>query len=208
MSFTPPSFVDACAYMVRRLVRTAYGMGANSVRPAKQEYPTGKEAEEFATVGIIKGPSGDFGSSSIVNTDDPTTGSTKVLESIEVGYRFTASIQFFRHASPTVDSAGQAPFGMGAVDKAARLDAILASSAMLALMEAMGLGLEGSGDPVDVGALVDDSRWEDRGSVTFDFVVINREQFLIESYASAGVEVRIAEPGQTTPTVQTFEVTQ
>ena len=206
--YTPPSFVDACSHFVRKLVQTAYSMTANSVRPAGQPYPIQGEMTEFATVKIIAGPMADFGTSALIYEDDPTTNSTKVIENIENGYRFTASIQFFRHATPTADGAGLAPFGMGAVDKAARLDAILASSPMMELMEKMGLGLEDSSDPRDVGAFVQSATWEDRGSVDMTFVIINREQFTLESIGSASVVLKVQEPGQSVLTTKTIEVAQ
>jgi hypothetical protein len=206
MAYTPPSFVDACAHFVRKLVQAAYSMPANSVRPAGQAYPTGKELDEFATVKIDKGPSGDWGTWWMGWSDDPTTNSTKVVETLESLYRFTASVQFFRHASPSKDGAGLASYGLGAVDRAARLEAVLASSDMMELMERMGLGLEGGGDPVDVGALVNGATWEDRGMVTLDFAIVNREQFLIESIGSAEAILKYASPGATEPTTTTIEV--
>jgi hypothetical protein len=163
---------------------------------------------EFATVKIMAGPSSDFGAQSVTYENDPTTGSTKVNENIENVYRFTASIQFFRHATPTPDGAGLALFGMSAVDKAARLDTILASSSMMALMERMGLGLENSGEPRDVGAFVQSATWEDRGSVDMTFVIVNREQFLLESFGSIkAAELRYQSPGKTSPDVYPIEVT-
>jgi hypothetical protein len=182
-------------------------MAANSVRPAGQPYPVGNEMAEFATVKIIKGPSGDWGSWWLGQSDDPTLNSTKVVETLDNVYHFTASVQFFRHATPAKDDAGLAPFGMGAVDRAARLETRLASSAMMELMERMGLGLEGGGDPVDVGALVNGATWEDRGSVALDFVIVNREQFLIESIGSAEPMLKYASPGATELTTRTIEVT-
>jgi hypothetical protein len=181
-------------------------MAANSVRPEGQDYSTGKEASEFATVKIVKGPTADFGTQAIVTYDDPTLGSTKVVEEIENCYRFTASIQFYRHASPSPDSSGLAPFGLGALDKSSRLETILSSSAMMDLMERMGLGLEGSSSPVDVSKLLDDARWEGRAAVSLDFVIVNREQFLLESIASADVTLKVAEPGATQLIVETIEV--
>jgi len=206
--YLPPSFADACNYLVRRLVETAYSMTANSVRPAGQAYPAGDEMSEFATVKIMNGPTADFGAQSITYEDDPTAHSTKVYENIENNYRFTASIQFFRHATPAKDSAGLAQFGLSAVDKAARLDTVLGSDAMMELMERMGLGLEDSSAPRDVSALVDGATWEDRGSVDMTFVIVNREQFLLESFGSLTAEVRAASPGQTQPDTFPIEVTQ
>lgn len=208
MTYTPPSFVDACSHLVRKLVQTAYSMAPNSVRPSGSPYPTGSEMTEFATVKIITGPTADFGAQSVTYENDPATGSTKVNENIENAYRFTASIQFFRHATPGADEAGLAQFGMGAVDRAARLDTILASTPMMELMERMGLGLEDSSDPIDVGSMVNGATWEDRGAVNMTFTIVNREQFLLESFGSiSAAELRYASPGQAQPDVLPIEVT-
>lgn len=200
------NFVEACGYMVRKLVRTAYNMPSDSVRPAKQAAPTEDEGSEFATVKILVGPTSDFGAQSIRYEDDPATNSTKVEEIIDNVYRFVASVQFYRHAAPAVDSAGLSPFGMSAVDKAARLETILASTHMMELMERMGLGLEDSSEPRDVGALVQSAIWEDRGSVDLTFVIVNRELFLLESIASASLGLKVQEPGHAELTTATIEV--
>jgi hypothetical protein len=208
MTYAPPSFADACSHLVRKLVQAAYSMPDNSVRPSGQPYPAGNEMKEFATVKIMAGPTADFGAQSITYENDPTTHSTKVNENIENVYKFTASIQFFRHATPAADSAGLSQFGMSAVDKAARLDAVLSSSPMMALMEQMGLGLEDSSEPRDVGAFVASATWEDRGSVDMTFVIVNREQFLLESFGSIkSAEIRYQSPGQASPDVYPIEVT-
>ena len=55
------TFTDALGFLVRYLVRTAYAMPANSVRPANQAAPTGAEGDEFATV-LITSNDSDFGS--------------------------------------------------------------------------------------------------------------------------------------------------
>jgi hypothetical protein len=206
--FTPPSFADACSYLVRKLVGTAYSMATNSVRPAGQAYPTGDEMSEFATVKIMAGPSSDFGAWSTTWFNDPTTNSTKVVENVESVYRFTASIQFFRHAAPAKDAAGRSKFGMSAVDRAARLDVILSSETMMQLQERMGLGIEDVSEPRDISALVDGATWEDRGNVDVTFVIVNREQFLLESFGSLTAEIRVASPGQTEPDTFPIEVTQ
>lgn len=207
MSYPPSTFVEACNYMVRVLVETAFNMAANSVRPAGQPHPTGNEVTEFATVKIIDGPTGSFGSWSKTFADDPAAGSTKVIETLLNCYKFKAVIQFFRHGG-TADTGGMAPFGLGAVDKACRLETMLASEACMLLMRRMGLGLEGSVDsPKDVGAMVDSARWEDRGQVTLSFAIVNREQFVVESFASASVQVRVQEPGKAQLTTETIEVT-
>jgi hypothetical protein len=182
-------------------------MSSGSVRPAKQRYPADDDVAEFATVGIITGPSADWGTWSTELADDLATGSTKIVETIDNVYKFTASIQFFRHATPANGRDGLPVFGLGALDKATRLEARLASESMMELMEQMGLGIESSSDPIDVAAIVNDTYYEDRGSVNIVFVIVNREQFLIESVGSAEVTLKVAEPGKVQPTTETIEVT-
>jgi hypothetical protein len=206
MSFaTPPSFVDACSYLVRYLVRMAYSLPAHYVRPAKQLLAVGDDVAEFATVKIIAGPSAEFGTSAIKWTDDPTPQSTLIIEKVDDIYRFTASVQFFRHAIP-VDSAHLPTFAMSAVDRASRLCSRLGSSTMLDLMETVGLGLEGAGQVVDVGDLVNGSKWEDRGSVDLHFVVANYETFTHQSFASASFIAEYQAEGATSLQTKTIEV--
>jgi hypothetical protein len=121
---------------------------------------------------------------------DPATGSTNVIETLDNIYRFTCSIQFFRHATPANDAMGLSPFGMGAFDKAARLGVVLSSSPMMALMGQMGLGLEGLGPPQNLAFLMDGSRWEDRGSVDATFTVENRESISIATIGSLEVDLK------------------
>jgi hypothetical protein len=206
MAYRPATFTDACSHLVRKLIQTAYSMPANSVRPARQKYPTGRECSEFATVDIIKGPTGDFGTHSRKYEDAPGEGVTQVVETLENVYKFCATIQFFRHATPAQDGSGLATSGVGAVDKAARIGAMLSSSASMDLMARMGLGIVGWGDPVDVGAIVNDATWEDRGEVTIDFNIVNSEQFLLESFASAGITVEVQVPERDQLVTETIEV--
>jgi hypothetical protein len=200
------NFIEACSFLVRKLIRMAYAMPEGSVRPANQEALTGVEGEEFATVRIIGGISSDFGAASVEYADDPTLGSTQVLENIDNVYRFTVSVQFFRHADPGLDGAGQSPFGLSAVDKAARLAVVLSSSTMMELQERMGIGLEDASDARDIGTLVHSATWEDRGSVDLTFVIVNREQFMLESIGCASVSLEVQEPGQAQLTTATLEV--
>jgi len=183
------SFTDALGFLVRYLVQQAHNLPANSVRPANQKVPTGAEGNEFATV-LLKTIDSDFGSYSMDYVPDPATGSTNVIETLDNIYRFTCSIQFFRHAAPVNDAMGISPFGMGAFDKAARLGVVLSSSPMMALMGQMGLGLEGLSPPQNLAFLMDGSRWEDRGSVDATFTVENRESISIATIGSLEVDLK------------------
>ena len=60
MSFVANSFKDAAEFLICYLVRTAYGMAPNSVRPADQKQPAGSDEDEYATVRIMSSDS-DFG---------------------------------------------------------------------------------------------------------------------------------------------------
>ena len=199
------SFSDACNFCVRYLVRSAYGMAANSVRPSDQPYPTGIEGGEFATVKVISLNS-DFGTWSTSCVQDPTLGSTKLIEQLDNVYNFVASIQFFRHSSPSVDTAGLSPFGLSAVDKAARLGVMISSSPMEQLMETMGLGLVDCSQPRNVASLIDGVIWDDRGSVDITFCVVNRESILVATYGTVDVGLQIQEPGRPALATQTIEV--
>ena len=183
------SFTDALGWLVRYLVQQAYSLPANSVRPANQKVPTGAEGDEFATV-LLTSIDSDDGSYSVDYVPDPATGSTNVIETLDNIYRFTCSIQFFRHATPANDAMGLSPFGMGAFDKAARLGVRLSSSPMMDLMGRMGIGLEGLSQPRNLSSLMDGARWEDRGSVDATFTVENRESVSIATLGSLEVDIK------------------
>jgi hypothetical protein len=118
-----------------------------------------------------------------------TTAPTKVIETIDGAYTFVASVQFYRHSDPVRDGAGLSGFGMGAFDKAARIEAILALSPNVELMDSLGLYLADVGTPTNVGALVDGAIWDDRGSIDLTFIVSNTETALIESIATAEIDL-------------------
>jgi hypothetical protein len=118
-----------------------------------------------------------------------TAGPTKVQESIEGCYTFTASVQFFRHSDPTRDAAGLSAFGMGAFDKAARLESLLALTPNLELMDSLGIYLTDVSAPTNVSALINGATWDDRGSVDLTFIASNVESVLIESIATAEIDL-------------------
>lgn len=244
------NFTEALGYLVRKLIRQAYGMPANSVRPANQAAPTGAVDTEFATVLINTNDAIDFqyyrnyanevypawdvatayaigatasrASVSYICTTAVTGGagpgtdaghwattanSTNVVESVDSTYMFTASVQFFRHATPAADNVGLSPFGTGAFDKAARLESVLALTPNLDLMDTMGLGLEDVSTARNLSGLVDGAVWEDRGSVDLTFTVVNRESVLLSSFASAEIDLLVQQQGGHIDE-STIEVTQ
>lgn len=203
MSFVAYSFKDACEFLVCYLVRAAYNMSANSVRPADQVVPLGSDGNEFATVKILSSDA-DFGTSNKSHVNDTTQGSTKLVETLDNRYTFTTSIQFFRHATPVNDSAGLAKFGLGAFDKAARLVTRLGAEDMLELTESMNLGIEESSPARNVSALVNGAYYEDRGSVDVTFTIPNSETILINSLATASVLLKLAQPGRARPDTATI----
>ena len=207
MSFVPATFKDACEFLVCYLVAKAYSM--TNVRPADQKAPTGSDGVEFATVRIMTSDS-DFGRSFKSTKNDPTDGSTKVVQTLRNLYTFVCSIQFFRHAAPVNDSAGLAGFGLGAFDKAARLGNRLSQEDMLELSESMNLGIQSVSTARNVAALVNGAYYEDRGSVDVTFTTPNDETLLLNSIASAEVDLQFAQPGRPHPdhaTITASEVT-
>jgi len=73
-----------------------------------------------------------------------TTQATQVTETLDVWHEFMASVQFFRHALPAVDSVGVATIGHGAYDRAARLQSLLMLSTNMELMQRFGLVFRGA----------------------------------------------------------------
>ena len=79
-----------------------------------------------------------------------TAQSTGVQETLDVYHEFTASVQFFRHADPSPDAAGVVPFGLGAFDKASRLQSVLMLSTNMEIMQRLGLMLLGASQARDL----------------------------------------------------------
>ena len=251
MSFVANSFKDACEFLVCYLVRTAYAMPANSVRPSDQKSPVGSDEDEYATVRIMTSDS-DFGAATKTfqtavypawdatlayaygalvtqgassylcimavtggtgpSTDNthwaPTSATTQAVEITDNLYTFATSIQFFRHAQPATDQIGLANFGLGAFDKASRLATRLAQEDMLELMDQMNLGIDANSPARNVAALVNSAYYEDRGSVDFTFTIPNSETLLLNTFASIGVTLEFASPGQPAPDTRTITVAQ
>jgi hypothetical protein len=114
----------------------------------------------------------------------PTTAPTKVIERIEAIYTVSASLQFYCHSGPNPGTGNATGVFPGAFEKASRIEAILALSSNIELMDSLGLGLVNVGTPTNVGALVSDPVWNDRGSVDLTFTVSDVETNLVESIAT------------------------
>jgi len=118
-----------------------------------------------------------------------TTQSTQATETLWVYHEFSASVQFFRHASPVVDGVGIAQPGLGAFDRAARLQSLLMLSTNMELMERFGLQLLDASPARNLSALVDGATWEDRGSVDLHFGCSTTESVLLDTIASANIDL-------------------
>ena len=199
------TYADAVAWLTRYLIKSAYNMADGSVRPANQTYPTGAQDAEFATVAIISDEA-DLAASVRSTANDTTVGSTKVEERIDTYHEFTASVQFFKHSAPVADAAGLSPVGLGAFDKASRLQIILAMSRNMETMERIGFGFLGASPARNLSSLIDGATWEDRGSVDLYFCCYARETDLLETIATVEVDIKAAWPSGRIDT-RTIEVT-
>lgn len=123
-----------------------------------------------------------------------TTQATQVTETLDVYHEFTASVQFFHHASPVADGVGAATVGTGAFDKASRLQSVLMLSTSMELMERLGLMFLGASQARNLAGLVDGAVWEDRGSVDLYFGCSTNESVLLETIASADIGLKAQWP--------------
>ena len=123
-----------------------------------------------------------------------TTQSTQVGETLDVYHEFTASVQFFRHSAPPADGVGLVPIGMGAFDKASRLQSVLMLSTNMELMEELGLMFLGASPARNLAGLVDGAHWEDRGSIDLYFGCSTAESVLLDTIASAEILLKAQWP--------------
>jgi hypothetical protein len=182
---------------VRKLVRVVMGMSANSVRPADQIIPAGGQVAEFATVKVIAAPDVGWGDVSLSEVSDVTT------EHVDVLKRATVSVQFFR--GPAKDDAGLAKYTNVALDRAARLVQRLQLSASIELMNQLGLGFLGAGEPRNLTGVVD-ANYESRAQVDLIFSIANRESAPVQTILSVPLSISVQDPGGTEQT-RTSEVT-
>ena len=147
----------------RTLVRETLGMPENSVRPANQNAPAGKQTDQFATVLIT----------SIVDTlwsnnkqEDEAAPSLNIEETVMVQYTVTVSVQFFRGDAYT---------------KAQRLGLLLQTSSAIARMQSLGVGLVGASTARNLTATVD-TFWEERGQIDLEFHLVAKESLSLPTY--------------------------
>lgn len=179
--------IDTISKNIRTLVRELLDLPANSVRPANQNAPTGKEGQDFATVLVTYiAPTGQ---DDLRRENVPA--STDVSETVEGQRELLASVNFYRD---------------GAFTKASRLPALLSTSRAIERMQVLGLGLVGTSQPRNLTAVVN-TKWEERGQIDLTFHVIDSETESTATYGTFPVEVSTADANGNT-TTQTFEVTE
>lgn len=162
--------VDDINKKIRQFVRETLGMSADSVRPANQPAPTGKQTDQFATVLVsLIEPTGE---------DDRVLASeampsTNVSETITGQRRLIASVQFFRGDAYT---------------KACRLQTLLSMSGSVDKLQAIGLGLIRASPAKNLPAVVD-AGWEARGQIDIEFHLVAKEVQSIPSYGRFPIDV-------------------
>lgn len=168
--------------LIRQLVRETLGMPPDSVRPANQSAPTGKQTESFATVLVtLIEPTGED-ERRLANEPAP---SLNVSETVTGPRRLLASIQFFRADAYT---------------RASRLKALMAMSSVTARLQAMGLGFVRASAARNLTAVVDAS-WEERAQIDLEFYLVAREVQSIPTYGTFPIDVA------TESSFTSFEVT-
>lgn len=162
--------VDDINKLIRQFVRETLAMPADSVRPANQSAPTGKETDQFATVLVsLIEPTGEDDR----KLQNEATPSTNVSETITGQRRLVASIQFFRGDAYT---------------KACRLNTLLSMSGSIDKLQAIGLGLIRASPAKNIPAVVD-AGWEARGQIDIEFHLVAKEVQSIPSYGRFPINV-------------------
>lgn len=175
---------------IRRLLRTVYGItDENFFRPADQKAATGTISQQFGTVRIMAMPSEGV---DVLRQENEDLPSLNVLETIEGVRHITASVQFFRGDAYT---------------KAARLPALMRSSAAMDTCRAQGLGFIRCGSPRNLTQEID-TNFEERGQIDIEFYVIAREEISLPTYGRfpMSIDMAIEKPDGTLYPPQTFEV--
>lgn len=156
--------------LIRQFVREVLGMPENSVRPANQKAPTGKQDEQFATVLItLINPTGED-DRTLANEDSP---SLNVAETLTGHRSLTASIQFFRG---------------DAYMKACRLSTLMSMSSSVDKLQAIGLGFVRASAARNLTAVID-AAWEERGQIDLEFYLVAKETQSIPTYGRFPITV-------------------
>ena len=156
--------------LIRQFVRETLSMPPDSVRPANQTAPTGKQSEQFATVLITLIDSTGEDERRVANEAAP---SLNVSETIVGPRRLVASIQFFRG---------------DAYMRACRLNTLLSMSSAVDRLQAIGLGFVRASPARNLTAVVD-AGWEERAQIDLEFYLVAREVQSIPTYGTFPITV-------------------
>lgn len=162
--------VDDINKLIRRFVRETLGMPENSVRPANQVAPTGKQSEQFATVLITLIDATGEDDRRLANEAAP---SLNVAETIIGQRRLVASVQFFRGDAYT---------------KACRLNTLLSMSSAVDRLQAIGLGFVRASPVRNLTAVIDGA-WEERAQIDLEFHLVAKEVQSLPTYGTFPISV-------------------
>lgn len=162
--------VDDINKLIRQFVRETLGMPANSVRPAKQAAPTGKQTDQFATVLITVIDSTGEDERKLADEAAP---SNNVTETITGQRRLAASIQFFRGDAYT---------------KACRLNTLMSLSGSIDKLQAIGLGFIRASPARNLTWIID-AGWEERGQIDLEFYLVAKEVQSIPTFGRFPITV-------------------
>lgn len=175
--------IDIASDKIRLLIRTALGWPANSVRPAYQNAPTGKNSDKYATVLLTNFIGSGWDANRL--TDDTAT---TVIVSDTVGQRqVTAQVQFYR---------------TDAYKTAAALSALLQKQSVIQSMADTGVGLVRVGQVTNVSKVIN-TKWEEQASVNVDFNVISLETETLTSFNKFPIQITPETPAGTQSTIST-----
>lgn len=165
--------VDDINKLIRTFIRETLAMPADSVRPANQTAPTGKQSEQFATVLVTVIDDTGQDDRKLANDAAPALTVTETL----VGQRkLTASVQFFRGDAYT---------------KACKLSSRMSLSSSVDKLNAIGLGFVRASPPRNLTAIVD-AAWEARAQIDLEFYLVAKETQSIATYGTFPVTVKTA----------------
>lgn len=165
--------VDDINKLIRTFIRETLAMPADSVRPANQTAPTGKQTEQFATVLVTV--IDDTGQDDRKLTNDAAPALT-VTETLVGQRKLSASVQFFRGDAYT---------------KACKLSTRMSLSSVVDKLNAINLGFVRASPPRNLTALVD-AAWEARAQIDLEFYLMAQEAQSITIYGTFPVTVKTA----------------
>lgn len=162
--------VDEINKLIRTFIRETLAMPANSVRPANQTAPTGKQDEQFATVLVTV--IDDTGQDDRKLTNDAAPALT-VTETLVGQRKLTASVQFFRGDAYT---------------KACKLATRMSLSSVVDKLAAINLGFVRSSPPRNLTTLVD-AAFESRAQIDLEFYLAAQETQSIPTFGRFPISI-------------------